>query len=328
MKAMVLQRIGEGLVLSDIPRPEPHDDEVLIRVSACGICRTDLHLVDGDLPRPSLPLVPGHQVVGTIESVGDRVTDLSIGSRVGVPWLGWTCGKCRFCNAGRENLCVKARFTGYQIDGGYAEYCLADPRYAFPVPEGYPDRQAAPLLCAGLIGYRAFRMVGDARRIGFYGFGQAAHILIQVARHEGREVYAFTRPGDTDGQAFATQLGATWAGGSDAQPPQPLDAAVIFAPVGTLVPLALEAVDRGGVVVCAGIHMSDIPAFPYRLLWEERSLQSVANLTRRDAEDFLRLAPCIPVKTHVTTYRLEEANRALGDLREGRLQGAGVLVLA
>jgi propanol-preferring alcohol dehydrogenase len=327
MNAMVLDRIGGELQHRDAPRPEPGENQVLVRVAACGICRTDLHVVDGDLPDPKLPLILGHQVVGTVAACGAGASGFAEGDRVGVPWLGWTCGSCRFCTSDRENLCEHARFTGYQIDGGYADHCVADARYTFPLGGGVSDEQAAPLLCAGLIGYRSYRMTGGARRIGFYGFGQSAHILVQVARHEGREVYAFTKPGDDAGQSFARELGAVWAGGSDESPPERLDAAILFAPVGELVPAALRALDRGGVVVCAGIHMSDIPAFPYRILWEERVVRSVANLTRRDAEEFLALAPEVPVETRVTTYPLADANRALADLRSGRLEGAGVLVM-
>jgi len=296
-------------------------------VRACGVCRTDLHVVDGELPDPALPLVPGHQIVGTVEGFGAGVDGLRVGDRVGVPWLGWTCGECRYCREGAENLCDEARFTGYQIDGGFAEYALADPRYCFPIPSGYPDLQAAPLLCAGLIGYRSLVLAGEARRLGMYGFGAAAHILIQVARHQGREVYAFTRPGDAAGQAFARRLGAVWAGDSTAAPPAELDAAIIFAPVGPLVPASLRAVRKGGVVVCAGIYMSEIPAFPYEILWGERIVRSVANLTRRDGEEFLALAPQVPVKTEVQPFPLVEANEALAALREGRIEGAAVMVV-
>jgi propanol-preferring alcohol dehydrogenase len=299
----------------------------LIKVHACGVCRTDLHVVDGELTEPKLPLVPGHQIVGVVTATGDQVAGVQEGGRVGVPWLGWTCGTCSYCTTDRENLCDQARFTGYQIDGGFAEYSVADERYCFPIPEGYPDLQAAPLLCAGLIGYRSFRMAGDARRIGFYGFGAAAHILIQVARHEGRQVYAFTREGDSSSQEFAKRLGAVWAGDSGSMPPEKLDAAIIFAPVGPLVPAALRAVVKGGVVVCAGIYMSPIPEFPYDLLWEERTIRSVANLTREDGEEFMALAPKVPVRTEVTTYPLERANEALDDLRAGRFDGAAVIVV-
>ncbi len=328
MRAMVLERPGQPLVLRDLPVPEPGPGHVLLRVHACGVCRTDLHIVDGELPDPKLPLVLGHQIVGEVVRVGAGATRFVPGQRVGVPWLGWTCGECKYCRSGRENLCDRARFTGYTLDGGYAEYTVADERYCFPIPEGYPDLQAAPLLCAGLIGYRALRFAGPAQRIGFYGFGAAAHILTQVAVWQGRQVYAFTRPGDHEGQAFARQLGAVWVGGSDELPPEPLEAALIFAPVGALVPQALRALEKGGTVVCAGIHMSDIPAFPYALLWEERAIRSVANLTRQDGEEFLTIAPQVPVRTEVQVYRLEDANRALDDLRAGRVRGAAVLQIA
>jgi propanol-preferring alcohol dehydrogenase len=291
------------------------------------VCRTDLHVVDGELPDPKLPLIPGHQIVGTVEKLGDLVDRFAVGDRVGVPWLGHTDGTCRYCLTGRENLCDDARFTGYQIDGGYAEYAAADHRFCFPIPEGYPDLHAAPLLCAGLIGYRALRMAGDAERLGLYGFGASAHMIAQVAAHQGRKVFAFTSPGNEVGQRFALGLGAAWAGGSDQGPPEELDAAIIFAPVGALVPVALRAVAKGGVVVCAGIHMSDIPSFPYEILWGERSLRSVANLTRRDGEEFLALAPRVPVRTEVVPFPLEEANEALDALRAGRIRGAAVLVV-
>jgi propanol-preferring alcohol dehydrogenase len=296
-----------------------------VRVRACAVCRTDLHVIDGELPDPALPLVPGHQIVGTVEALGPRVQRLRVGQRVGVPWLGWTCGRCRFCGDGRENLCDEARFTGYQLPGGFAEVTVADARFCFPLPDGYPDAQAAPLLCAGLIGYRALRMVDRAQRLGFYGFGAAAHILIQVARHQGREVFAFVRPGDEAGTDFARAMGAVWVGGSDEAPPAELDAAILFAPVGALVPEALRRVRKGGTVVCAGIHMSEIPAMPYSLLWGERCLRSVANLTRADGEDFLSLAPAIPVRTEVQVYPLERCNEALEDLRHGHLEGAAVI---
>ena len=327
MRAMVLEHQRTPLVAKTLPDPKPDRGEVLIRVAACGVCRTDLHVVDGDLTEPRLPLVPGHQIVGTIIEMGDEVTGFAIGDRVGVPWLGWSCGECIYCREDRENLCDRARYTGYQIDGGFAELCVANACFCFPIPSGYPDRQAAPLLCAGLIGYRSFRMMGDAKRLGFYGFGAAAHILIQVARHQGREVYAFTRHGDTDGQTFARNLGAVWAGGSDESPPEELDAAILFAPIGSLVPTALRAVRKGGIVVCAGIHMTDIPSFPYSILWGERQIRSVANLTRRDGEEFLSLAPQVPVKTEVHPYPLERTNDALDDLRQGRLHGAAVIIL-
>jgi len=325
---MVLEHQREPLRKAQTDDPRPDRGQVLVRVNACGVCRTDLHVVDGDLPEPKLPLVPGHQIVGTIEAAGEGATRFSAGERVGVPWLGWTCGECRYCRSGRENLCERARFTGYQLDGGYAELAVADERYCFPIPEGYPDIQAAPLLCAGLIGYRSLRLCGDdAERIGFYGFGASAHIICQVAAHEGRRIFALTRAGDSEGQRFALDMGAVWAGDTDAGPPEPLDAAIIFAPVGELVPQALRAVAPGGTVVCAGIHMSDIPAFPYDVLWGERTLRSVANLTRRDGEEFMALAPQVPVRTTVTEYPLESANAALGDLRDGRVRGAAVLVV-
>ena len=298
---------------------------MLVAVAACGVCRTDLHVFDGDLPNPKLPLVLGHEIVGTVAQVGAGVDRFTPGQRVGVPWLGWSCGECRYCRAGRENLCDRARFTGYQIDGGYAEYSVADARFAFPIPEGYTDLQAAPLLCAGLIGYRSLLAAGDAQRLGLYGFGAAAHIVTQVARYQGRRVFAFTRAGDTDAQQFSRRLGAEWAGASDAQPPEPLDAAIIFAPVGALVPAALRAVAKGGTVVCAGIHMSDIPSFPYEILWGERVVRSVANLTRKDGEEFLALAPRVPVQTATEPYALERANEALERLRAGRVRGAAVL---
>lgn len=325
MKAMVLKEVGKPLELKDIDKPQPEADQVLIQVSVCGVCRTDLHVVDGELPSPKLPLVPGHQIVGTVEAIGEEVTQVKVGDRIGVPWLGGSCGQCEYCRSGQENLCAQALYTGYQIDGGFAEYCVAKARFTFPIPKSYPDLQAAPLLCAGLIGYRALRMTGNPQRIGFYGFGASAHILVQVVRHKGGEVYAFTREGDVEGQEFAKKLGATWAGSSQEAPPYPLDAAIIFAPVGSLVPVALQAVKKGGVVVCAGIYMSEIPSFPYHLLWNERILRSVANLTRKDGEDFLALAPNIPVKTEVHPYPLEKTNEALDDLRHGRFSGAAVI---
>jgi propanol-preferring alcohol dehydrogenase len=326
MRAMVLDAPRQPLRAADVPPPRPGPEQVLVRVHACGVCRTDLHVVDGELPDPRLPLVPGHEVVGTVAEQGEGVERFAPGQRVGVPWLGWTDGRCRFCLSGRENLCDRARFTGYTIDGGYAEYAVADQRYVFPLPAGYGDAEAAPLLCAGLIGYRSLTLAGEARRVGLYGFGAAAHIIAQVARHQGREVYAFTRPGDPEGQQFARDLGAVWAGGSDVPPPEELDAAILFAPVGALVPLALRALAKGGVVVCAGIHMSDIPSFPYRLLWGERTVRSVANLTRLDGEEFLALAPRVPVRTTVETFPLAEANEALARLRSGRIHGAAVLL--
>jgi alcohol dehydrogenase, propanol-preferring len=326
MLAMQLDAPRRPLVARDVARPEPAADQVLIKVQACGVCRTDLHVVDGELPDPKLPVVPGHEIVGTVIEVGRDIERFRPGDRVGVPWLGWTCGTCAFCRGGRENLCDKARFTGYQIDGGYAELTLANSRYCFPISGPYSDVEAAPLLCAGLIGYRALRMAGDGERLGIYGFGAAAHVIAQVAAWQGREVFAFTRAGDTAAQSFARSLGAVWAGASEDAPPDVLDAALIFAPVGSLVPAALRAVGKGGTVVCAGIHMSDIPQFPYRILWEERIVRSVANLTRRDAEDFLALAPQVPVRTHTETFPLTEANEALARLRSGRLTGAAVLV--
>ncbi|HTY70653.1 MAG TPA: zinc-dependent alcohol dehydrogenase family protein [Alphaproteobacteria bacterium] len=326
MRAMVLDAPGRPLSLRELDRPHPAAGQILIQVRACGVCRTDLHVVDGELTQPKLPIVPGHEIVGTVVETGSAATPFRPGDRVGVPWLGWTCGTCTFCRKGAENLCERARFTGYQIDGGYAEFTLADARYCFPIAGAYSDVEAAPLLCAGLIGYRALRMAGDAARLGIYGFGAAAHIVAQVAAWEGRHVFAFTRAGDTEAQTFARSLGAVWAGSSDEPPPEPLDAALIFAPVGPLVPAALRAVDKGGVVVCAGIHMSDIPTFPYRILWGERVVRSVANLTRRDAEEFLALAPRVPVRTQTRPFPLAEANTALAALRSGQLQGAAVLV--
>jgi propanol-preferring alcohol dehydrogenase len=327
MRAMILDVPGKPLRLADIPIPNPNPEQVLLRVRACGVCRTDLHVVDGELTHPKLPLVLGHQIVGIVEKIGAKVTKFKQGDRVGVPWLGSTCNHCRYCLSGRENLCDRARFTGYQLDGGYAEYTVADEHFCFPIPEGYPDLQAAPLLCAGLIGYRSYRMAGDAERLGFYGFGAAAHILIQVARYQGREVYAFTRPDDLKGQQFALDLGAVWAGSSDELPPKELDAAIIFAPAGKLVPAALRAIAKGGTVVCAGIHMSDIPSFPYSILWEERMVRSVANLTRLDGEEFLTLAPQIPIRTEVTPFPLSAANEALEALRSGKINGAAVLAI-
>ena len=323
---MVLNRPHGGLILTELDRPEPGPQQVLLRVHACGVCRTDLHVVDGELTGGKLPIIPGHEIVGRVVAAGAAVTRFRAGDRVGVPWLASTCGACGYCISGRENLCDDARFTGYQVDGGYAEYALADQRYCFALPDGYTDAEAAPLLCAGLIGYRALVMAGDARRLGIYGFGAAAHIVAQVARFQGRQIFAFTRPGDDAGKQFAHELGAAWTGDSDTSPPEPLDAAIIFAPVGSLVPLALRAVAKGGTVVCAGIHMSDIPAFPYEILWGERSIKSVANLTRRDGEEFLRLAPQVPVKTAVEIFDLAQANEALQRLREGRITGAAVLV--
>ncbi|WP_408832328.1 zinc-dependent alcohol dehydrogenase family protein [Acidocella sp.] len=327
MRAMVFTRAGMPLQLRRCDAPELGAGQIRVRVCACGVCRTDLHIVDGELPEPKPGLIPGHEIVGRVVAVGPGVERFAPGQRIGIPWLGWTCGECAYCRAGRENLCEKARFTGYQIDGGYAEETVADARYCFPIPERFSDTEAAPLLCAGLIGYRTLRAGGDARRVGFYGFGAAAHIAAQVARYEGREVYAFTRPGDRAAQDFARSITGGWAGGSDEMPPAPLDAALIFAPAGELVPQALRALAPGGVVVCGGIHMSDIPSFPYDILWKERSIRSVANLTRRDAEEFLPLAAKIPVRTTTKPYRLEDANAALADLRAGRLEGAAVLVM-
>jgi alcohol dehydrogenase, propanol-preferring len=327
MRAMVFEQKGQPLQARRLPVPRPGPGQILVRVKACGVCRTDLHIVDGELPDPKLPLILGHEIAGEVALVGERVVRFRPGDRVGVPWLGYTDGTCPYCRAGQENLCEAPRFTGYTIDGGYAEYTLADQRYCFPLPERYTDPQAAPLLCAGLIGYRSYRMAGEgARRLGIYGFGAAAHIIAQVARYQGQQVYAFTRPGDLEAQEFARRLGAVWVGGSDELPPDALDAALIFAPVGALVPAALRAVRKGGKVVCGGIHMSDIPTFPYALLWEERSLQSVANLTRQDGEELLAIAPRVPVRSEVIPFPLEEANEALERLRSGRLQGAAVLV--
>jgi alcohol dehydrogenase, propanol-preferring len=323
---MVLTTPRTALQEMDLPDPQPARDQLLIRVRACGVCRTDLHLVDGELPNPKLPVVPGHEIVGTVVERGSDADRFATGDRVGVPWLGWTCGECRYCQSARENLCDRARFTGYTLDGGYAEWVVADQRFCFRLPEFYSDAEAAPLLCAGLIGYRSLVKCGEARRLGFYGFGAAAHIITQVARYQGREVYAFTRPGDLAGQEFARKLGAVWTGGSDDLPPEPLDAAIIFAPVGALVPQALKAVDQGGVVVCGGIHMSDVPSFGYETLWGERSVCSVANLTRRDAEELLALAPKVPVRTRVQTFSLSEANEALNRLRQGAIEGAAVLL--
>jgi len=324
---MILEVPGGPLRGADVAVPEPGAGQVLLRVHCCAVCRTDLHVVDGELPDPKLPLIPGHQIVGTVVQTGEHAGSFTVGERVGVPWLGWTDGECRYCLSGRENLCENARFTGYQIDGGYAEYAVADARFCFPIPDGFPDLQAAPLLCAGLIGHRSLRFTGDAERLGLYGFGASAHIVAQVAAHEGRRVFAFTSPNDEEAQEFARELGAWWAGSSEEAPPEELDAAIIFAPVGALVPAALRAVTRGGVVVCAGIHMSDIPSFPYEILWGERSVRSVANLTRRDGREFLALAPEVPVRTEVVPFPLEEANDALDALRSGHVRGAAVLVV-
>ena len=324
---MLFETPGRPLRLADLPTPKPGAGQFLIRVFACAVCRTDLHVVDGELMQPKLPLIPGHEIVGTIEAKGDGAERFEIGDRVGIPWLGWSCGECVYCKSGKENLCDRAGFTGYTIDGGYAEHTVADQRFCFPIPSLYSDAQAAPLLCAGLIGYRSLVKAGNGKRLGIYGFGAAAHIVVQVARYQKREIYAFTRPGDKDAEKFALALGAVWAGGSNELPPEKLDAAIIFAPVGELVPQALRAVGKGGVVVCGGIHMSDIPSFPYEILWEERSVCSVANLTRRDGEEFLTLAPRVPVHTEVQTFPLEEANEALARLRTGKIRGAAVLVM-
>jgi len=321
----MLEALRSPLRLAEVEVPSAHRGQVLVRVHTCAVCRTDLHVVDGELPDPTLPLAPGHEIVGTVVAHGEGVDAPAVGTRVGIPWLGWTCGACEYCTTGRENLCAQARFTGYTLPGGYAEYVACDARFCFPMPEAFDDVGGAPLLCAGLIGYRALRMAGDAHRLGIYGFGAAAHIVAQVARWEGRELFAFTRSGDAQAQSFARSLGAAWAGASDEMPPEPLDAAIIFAPVGALVPLALRAVARGGTVVCGGIHMSDIPSFPYELLWGERTVRSVANLTRLDAIEFLELAGRIQVKCATVEYPLERANEALADLRAGRLAGAAVL---
>jgi len=327
MRAMVLERTGAPLVLTERPAPSPARGEVRIAIEACAVCRTDLHVVDGELADPALPLVLGHQIAGTIDAIGDGVTAVAIGDRVGVPWLGSACGECGYCTSERENLCRAARFTGYQRDGGFADACLADARFVLRLPAAYSAVDAAPLLCGALIGYRALRLAGDGRRLGIYGFGSAGHMIAQVARHLGREVYAFTRAGDRRTQAFARELGCVWAGDATSRPDAPLDAAIIFAPAGELVPLALQASAPGATIVCGGIHMSDIPSFPYRLLWEERTLRSVANLTRRDGRELLALAPLVPLRPHVQRYALEDANRALADLRAGRFDGSAVLVM-
>jgi propanol-preferring alcohol dehydrogenase len=323
---MVLIRERSPLAEQELPAPEPRAGEVLVRVRACGVCRTDLHIVDGELTEPKMPLIPGHEIVGEVVSLGPGVERWEAGDRVGVSWLAWTCGVCGYCLSWRENLCERARFTGYTVDGGYAEYAVADERYCFRIPDSYSDAEAAPLMCAGLIGYRSLVKAGEAERLGIYGFGAAAHIIAQVARYQGRRVFAFTRPGDNEGQRFALELGAEWAGDSTASPPEELDAAIIFAPVGALVPTALRAVRPGGTVVCGGIHMSEIPSFPYDLLWRERTVCSVANVTRKDGEEFLELAPQVPIRTEVKVYALSRANQALSALREGRLRGAAVLV--
>jgi propanol-preferring alcohol dehydrogenase len=326
MRAMLFEQARQPLRLAELPEPEPGPRQVLVSVDACGVCRTDLHILDGELAEPKLPLVLGHQIVGRVAALGEGAERFGLGDRVGVPWLGWACGECRYCTSGRENLCDRARFTGYDLDGGYAELAVADERFCFPMPASYSDEQAAPLLCAGLIGYRALRLVGDAERIGFYGFGASAHILCQVAVHQGRRVFAFTREGDEETQAFARELGAEWAGSSEQAPPEQLDGAIVFAAVGALMPAALRASAKGARVISAGIHMSDIPSFPYEILWGERTLGSVANLTRRDGEELLELAPRVPVRTEVTAYSLEEANAALEGLRSGSFRGAAVIV--
>lgn len=327
MRAMVLDRPGQSLRLERRRWPRPAKGQILVEVAACGVCRTDLHVVDGELTEPKLPIIPGHEIIGRVAELGEGVERFAIGDRIGVPWLGFSCGECRHCRAGRENLCPNARYTGYQIDGGYAEGALADHRYCFPISDDYTDAEAAPLMCAGLIGYRSLRFAGDARRLGLYGFGAAAHIVAQIAAHEGRTVFAFTRPGDQAAQDFARGLGAAWAGSSEEPSPEPLDAAILFAPVGALVPLALRAVAPGGRVVCAGIYMTDIPSFPYEILWEEREIVSVANLTRRDGEEFLALAPEVPVRTTIEPCALEKANEALRRLRDGQVHGAAVLTM-
>jgi propanol-preferring alcohol dehydrogenase len=324
---MVLHTPGTPLVDQEVPVPRPNPDQVLVKVRACAVCRTDLHVVDGELPNPKLPVIPGHEIVGTVVQTGKNATSFKIGERIGIPWLGHTCGQCIFCRTGKENLCDDPLFTGYTLDGGYAEYAVADRRYCFSLPESYSDAEAAPLLCAGLIGYRSYRMAGeDVKRLGIYGFGGAAHIVAQIAVFQGKKVFAFTRPGDSNAREFALRLGAAWAGDSTEMPPEPLDAAIIFAPVGSLVPAALRATLKGGTVVCGGIHMSDIPSFPYQILWEERVVRAVANLTRRDGEELLALAPKVPVKTEVELFPLTAANEALSRLREGKLQGAAVLI--
>lgn len=328
MRAMLLSEQRQSLKLAEVPVPQPGAGQVLLKVHACGVCRTDLHILDGDLTEPRLPLILGHQIVGTVVGMGTGVDRFTAGQRIGVPWLGFTDGTCRYCQRGQENLCDHSEFTGYTLDGGFAEYAVADQRYCFPLPGSYSDIDAAPLLCAGLIGYRTYRLAGEhVERLGVYGFGAAGHIIAQVAAHQGKRVYAFTRPGDVESQVFARRLGAYWAGGSDEMPPDELDAALVLAPIGALMVTALQAVAKGGVVVSGGIHMTDIPSFPYRLLWEERSLRSVANLTRQDGEEFLKIAPQVPVKTSVTAYRLQDANQALSDLRSGKLDGAAVLTV-
>src|SRR5919106_2868849 len=327
MRGMLFEKPGKPLRLSEFARPTPAPGQVLIRVHACAVCRTDLHVLDGELAYPKLPLVPGHEIVGIVEQLGAGSARFKIGDRVGVPWLGWTCGECSYCRNGQENLCDRAKFTGYTLDGGYAEFTVADQRFCFPIPDSYSDAEAAPLLCAGLIGYRSLVKSGNGKRLGIYGFGAAAHIVAQVAKYQRREIYAFTRPGDQKAWEFALNLGAVWAGGSNQLPPEQLDAAIIFAPVGLLVPQALRVIRKGGRVVCGGIHMSDIPSFPYSILWEERSICSVANLTRRDGEEFMTLAPKVPVRTEIETFPLEEANEALHQLHAGKIRGAAVLVI-
>lgn len=326
MYAMMLDEPGQALNMRCLPCPQPGPDQLLVKIAACAVCRTDLHVVDGELPKPKLPIIPGHEIVGRVVSCGTNIRNFSIGERIGIPWLGWTCGQCRYCRSGHENLCESAKFTGYQINGGYAEYTVADARYCFRIPDNYSDVEAAPLLCAGLIGYRALKMAGDAERIGIYGFGAAAHIVAQLLRYQGKKLFAFTRAGDTAAQDFAGRMGAMWVGGSDTIPPEELDAAIIFAPIGALVPAALRAIRPGGIVICGGIHMSDIPAFPYDILWREKRLVSVANLTRRDAEEFLALAPKVPIRVTTESLPLSQANTALTRLREGKLTGAAVLI--
>jgi len=328
MRAMVLEKPRQPLVLRDVPKPNPKAGQLLVRVATCAVCRTDLHIVDVELPDPKLPLILGHQIVGRIEQIGDQVDRFSVGERVGIPWLGWTDGECVYCRSSRENLCDRARFTGYKIDGGYADFVVADARFCFRLPEQYGDVDVAPLLCAGMLGYRSYRKTGDAHRLGIYGFGNAAHLIAQIAIYQGREIFAFTRPGDKVGQESARKLGTTWAGGSDEMPPKKLDAAIIFAPVGALVPTALRALAKGGTVVCGGIHMSDIPSFPYVELWGERGIHSVANLTRRDGEEFLDIVPRVPVRTETETFPLEEANTALERFRSGELNATAVLLIS
>jgi propanol-preferring alcohol dehydrogenase len=327
MRAMLFTKVGVPLRATELPMPVPGPQQLLIQVRACAVCRTDLHVVDGELTHPKLPLIPGHEIVGTVIKLGNGVRQFKVGDRVGVPWLGWTCGECSFCHNGQENLCDQAKFTGYTLDGGYAEAAVADQRFCFSIADSYSDAEAAPLLCAGLIGYRSLVKAGNGKRLGIFGFGAAAHIVAQVAKYQQREIYAFTRPGDEEAKNFALDLGAIWAGGSDELPPVRLDTAIIFAPAGELVPQALRAVGKGGTVVCGGIHMSDIPSFPYAILWEERSVCSVANLTRRDGAEFMALAPKVPVHTEVETFPLEEANEALNRLRTGKIRGAAVLLL-